>query len=69
MGGMSEEPVHSSLPPYTQAPEWVAVRALVRGEQRDAWVIGWRGERVYLQWRTEAGSHLGWVPAADVERV
>jgi hypothetical protein len=69
MRGMSEEPVHSSLPPYMQAPEWVAVRVLVRGERRDAWVLGWRGHRVYLRWKTEAGNHLGWVPAADVERI
>jgi hypothetical protein len=69
MRAMPEEPVHSSLPPYTEAPQPVAVRALVRGTRRDAWVIGWRGDRVYLRWRTELGSHLGWVPAADVERI
>jgi hypothetical protein len=65
---VSEEPVHSVLPPYTEAPEPVAVRALVRGELREAWVLGWRGDRVYLQWKTAAGNHLGWVRAADVQR-
>jgi hypothetical protein len=67
MDGMLEEPVHSGLPPYIEAPQPVAVRALVRGTQREAWVLGWRGDRVYLQ--CEAGNHLGWVPAADVERI
>lgn len=68
-GRVSEEPVHSGPAPYTEAPEPVAVRALVRGERREAWVIGWRADRVYLRWRTDAGNHLGWVPAADVERL
>ncbi len=56
------------LPPYVKARDFIGVRALVRGERRDGHVIGWRGERVYLQWRSEDGHHLGWVSAADVER-
>lgn len=68
-GWVSEEPVHSGAAPYTEAPEPGAVRALVRGVKRDGWMLGWRADRVYLRWRTEAGNHLGWLPAADVERV
>ncbi|MCU1437954.1 MAG: hypothetical protein JWP66_1041 [Naasia sp.] len=68
-GPVSEEPVHSPLPPSTAATQPVAVRALVRRELRDGLVLGWRGDRVYLRWRTEAWNHLGWVPASDVERV
>ena len=56
--------------PYVPAAAPVPVCAVVRGErQDDARVLGWRGERVYLSWRTGPGlNHLGWVPAADVER-
>ena len=30
--------------------------------------LGWRGDRVYITWKTDMGNHLSWVPAADVER-
>lgn len=57
------------LPPYVPAPSYLPVRAVVRGEQREGCVLGWRGERVYLQWTLGPGlNHLGWVPVADVER-
>ncbi len=58
-----------ALPPYVEARDFIRVRALVRGKQRGGFVIGWRGERVYLQWRSDMGNHLGWVPAKDVMRV
>ncbi len=57
------------LPPYVETRDYVRVRAFIRGFQHDAVVLGWRGDRVYLRWRGETGTHLGWVPAADVERV
>lgn len=56
------------LLPYIAAEPAVRVRALVRGQVVDAVVVGWRGDRVDLRWRSELGNHLGWVPAADVER-
>jgi hypothetical protein len=56
------------LQPYVQAREHMPVRATVRGLLVDAVVLGWRGDRVHLTWHTEAGKHLGWVSAADVER-
>ncbi len=56
------------LPPYVEARHFIRVRALVRGERRDGHVIGWRGERVHVQWRSDMGQHLGWVEAADVGR-
>ncbi len=56
------------LPPYVEAREHLPVRATVRGQLVDAVVLGWRGDRVYLTWRSHMGKHLGWVPAADVER-
>ncbi len=52
------------LPPYVEATQHLPVRAFVRGFQRDAVVLGWRGERVYVTWRTDMGNHLGRVPAA-----
>lgn len=61
--------VTDPLPPYVRAEQPMQVPALVRGELWDAWVLGWRGDRVYLKWTTEAGNHLGWAPVADVERV
>ncbi len=58
-----------SLPPYVEAREHLPVRATIRGARHDAVVLGWRGDRVYLTWKTDIGKHLGSVPAADVERV
>ncbi len=58
----------SDLPPYVEAKDHIRVRALVRGKHLDGVVLGWRGERVDLTWRSELGNHPGWVPAADVER-
>jgi hypothetical protein len=58
------------LPPYVEARDLLLVRALVRGERHDGRVLGWRGHRVYLTWSLGPGlNHLGWVPAADVERI
>ncbi len=54
--------------PYVEAKDYIPVRALLRGEHFDGVVLGWRGERVYITWRTDMGKHLGWVPAADVKR-
>lgn len=56
------------LPPYVEAKTYLRVRAAVRGQVVDAVVLGWRGQRVYLRWRSDLGQHLGWVPAAAVER-
>ena len=58
-----------TLAPYVEATKHIEVRACVRGYERDAVVFGWRGDRVYLSWRTDMGRHLGWVAAADVQRV
>lgn len=56
--------------PYIPAPSYMPVRAIVRGEQREGHVLGWRGEPVYLQWTAGPGfNHLAWVAAGDVERV
>ncbi len=57
-----------TVPPYVEAKVPIRGRARVRGEEHDVVVLGWRGERVYLRWRTDMGNHLGWVPAADVRR-
>jgi hypothetical protein len=56
------------LPPYVEARDYIRVRAFIRGASHDAVVLGWRGDRVYLTWRSDMGKHLGWVPAADVQR-
>jgi hypothetical protein len=69
MEGVFEPTGPDGLPPYVEAPQPVQVRAMVARERRDAWVLGWRGERVYLRWQSPAGNHLGWVPASDVDRV
>ena len=57
---------HLSL--YVEAPEYMPVRASVRGEQRGGHVIGWRGQRAFLRWKTSMSEHIGWLPSADVER-
>lgn len=57
------------LPPYVPAAVEVVVRVKIADEWREGVVLGWRGERVYVRYRTERGGHLTWVPAADVERV
>ncbi len=54
---------------YVEAKTPVLVRAWVRGFLVDAVVQGWRGDRVSITWKGERGTHLGWVLAADVERV
>jgi hypothetical protein len=58
------------LEPYVKADPEVPVRVCTYdGTVRDGWAVGWRGDRVDDRWRTEMGNHVGWVPAADVERV
>jgi hypothetical protein len=37
--------------PYVKAGPPVFVGVAVRGEQWDGMVLGWRGERVYVQYR------------------
>jgi len=54
--------------PYVRAADYVPVRAVIRGVQHDGVVLGWRGDRIYVTWRTGMGNHLGWVPATAVER-
>jgi hypothetical protein len=56
------------LPPYVEATTYLPVHALVRGAVVEGVVLGWRGDRVYLTWRSDLGNHLGWVPASVVER-
>ena len=56
------------LQPYVEARDHIRARATVRGQSVDGVVLGWRGDRVYLTWKSDMGKHLGWVPAADVER-
>ncbi len=46
----------ADLPPYVEAREHLPVRAWVRGFQIDAVGRGWRGDRVYLTWRTATGT-------------
>ena len=58
-----------TLAPYVEAREYIRAHANVRGQQYDVIVFGWRGERVYLTWRTDMGRHLGSAAAADVNRV
>ena len=52
---------------YVPAPEVIVVRVTAHGVH-DGQVLGWRGERVCVSYRTVDGNHLAWVPAADVER-
>lgn len=54
--------------PYLPAPGVIVVRVTALGGVHDGQVLGWRGERVYVSYRTSDGNHLAWVPAADVER-
>ncbi len=55
---------------YVNAPEPVDVTVTVKGQQWRGQVIGWRGERVDVTWRTAAGmTQVGFVDAAQVERV
>jgi hypothetical protein len=61
--------VPETLPRYVRAPNYLPVRARVHGVLLEGHVIGKRGERVYVQYRTAMGNHLAWLPAADVERV
>ncbi len=63
-----ERPTHAHQPPYVEAMDYIRVRALVRGQHVDGVVLGWRGDRVYVTWRSDMGDHLGCVSAANVER-
>ena len=69
MEDVSEPVVHSPRPPYVAAEPVVPVRVQVGGVERLGEVLGWRGERVYVRYRTGAGNHLSWVPAVAVERL
>jgi hypothetical protein len=52
-----------------EAKDFIPVRALVRGQQVEGIVLGWRGDRVYLRWRSDLGQTTGPVPATDVKRI
>ena len=56
------------LPPYVEATTYLPVYAEVRGQRVEGRVLGWRADRVFLTWRSDLGNHLGWAPAAVVER-
>ena len=56
------------IAPYVAAATPMPVTAIVRGEQRNGEVLGWRGDRVYVRHRSAAGNHLSWLPASDVHR-
>ena len=58
----------SDLPPYVEATTYLPVHAEVRGQLVEGRVLGWRGDRVFLTWRSELGNHLGWVAASLVGR-
>jgi hypothetical protein len=61
--------VTEPLPPYVAADPVVPVRLVVACEQRQGEVLGWRGDRVYVRYRTAAGNHLTWLPGSAVERL
>jgi hypothetical protein len=54
------------LGPYVAAPSPIPVRVRMGAELLPGHVEGWRGDRVYVRYRTSMGSHLGWLPAAEV---
>ena len=56
------------LQPHVEARAYIRAHANVRGQPHDVIVLGCRGERVFLTWWTDMRRHIGWVPAADVER-
>lgn len=59
----------SSHPSYVEAKEHLRVLAWMRGFPVEAVALGWTGDRVHIRWSDGPGlNHLGWVPAADVER-
>lgn len=58
----------AGTPPYVTAEQPIPVIAAVNGQRWPGEVNSWRGERVYVRWRTGAGNHLGWLPADGVER-
>jgi hypothetical protein len=55
------EPVDQDV----QAKSPIPVNVLTGGQVLHGHVLGWRGERVYVRYRTSMGNHLAW---ADVER-
>ncbi len=56
--------------PYVNAPEPAEVLVTADGQQWPGLVIGWRGERVDVTWRTGVGmTNVGFVDAAQVPRV
>lgn len=57
------------LPPYMPAIPEVVVRVKIGDLWHDGSVLGWRGDRVYVRYRTERGGHLAWLPASEVERI
>jgi hypothetical protein len=53
---------------YVKSPSPIPVRVRICGELLPGHVEGWRGDRVYVRYRTSMGSHLRWLPASVVER-
>jgi len=56
--------------PYVPSPEHAEVLVTVDGQQWPGLVIGWRGDRVDVIWKTGVGmTHVGFVDACQVQRV
>ena len=47
--------------PCVPAPAVIVMRVTAHGGVHDGLVLGWRGDRVYVPYRTADGNHLAWV--------
>jgi hypothetical protein len=56
------------LPPYVEATIHLPIYAEVHGKRVEGRALGRRADRVFLSWRSDLSAHLGWVPAAVIER-
>jgi hypothetical protein len=59
--------VSEPVEPYVKATSPTPVRARSGGELLPGHVEGWRGDRLYVRYRTPMGSHFKWLPAGAVE--
>lgn len=66
---MPDDDPHGLTAPYVPAPVHTVVLVTVDGVTHQGTVLGWRGQRVFLNYRGEFGNHVTWVPAANVVRV
>lgn len=65
---MPDDDPHGLTAPYVPAKDRTMVLVKVGEDTYSGVVLGWRGCRVFVQYRSDMGNHQAWVPATAVVR-